>query len=143
MPVRTEGWYQRTFINPLSLTSAHTSREYIQSRGLVALETLCPCSSFTLFYSNVTVRRYNSNAETPLTGTGTVDITFIHVIPHQFARDKGGEYMTLRNDRSRRLLNVRFNFAGVAVIFYSPPSSSLPRFTLAMAFILFLFAFLY
>lgn len=31
---------------------------------------------------------YNSNVETPLTGTRIPDITFTHVIPHQFLETK-------------------------------------------------------
>lgn len=59
--------------------------------------------------------------ETPLTGTGIADITFIHMIPHQFLETKAGEYMTLE-----QLVAVVVGRApmrasispGMAVIFY-------------------------
>lgn len=115
-PAKTSGVAPAgAFINPLSLTTAragtvyrreaHTPVSSQQSRGVSP--SLSPA------------RRYNSNA-TPLTSAGIADITFIHVIPHQLLETKaGGIYITRPSaDTHRTRADVRFNFAGMAVIFY-------------------------
>lgn len=57
-------------------------------------------------------RPYNSNVETPLTGTRIPDITFTHVIPHQFLETKAANVWWREWDRWVSRRSSRFNFAG-------------------------------
>lgn len=87
MPVKTQGWYQEAFINPLCLTSAHTDVEYIQTR---ISRLLCRYFSRSLY--RATTSSWGVITQMPrllwLVRTRTADITFIHVIPHQLLETK-------------------------------------------------------
>ena len=117
MPVKTEGRYQEAFINPLSLTSAHTDVEYIYRRGFLSLSLSLslslrclslPCS--VQCTGNIIVRRYNSNAKTPLTSMYWDSRYYFYTRDTaSVPRDKGRAYMTLWNDDgSRQLLDEQW-----------------------------------
>lgn len=57
---------------------------------------------------------YNSNVETPLTGTRIPDITFTHVIPHQFLETKAANVWWREWDRWVSRRSSCFNFAGTS-----------------------------
>lgn len=85
--------------------------------------------SFSIPRSNVIVRRYNSNAKTPLTSMYSHSRYYFYTRDTaSVARDKGKTRMTFRNNGTWQLLDehcVRFNFVAMTVIF---DSLLLPRF---------------
>lgn len=100
----TEGWSGEAFINPLSSTRVYTHRYTCDllhilvmlffSHPLCVYTRLWIICVWSLFRPHVRAPAfnaawpYNSNVETPLTGTRILDITFTHVIPHQFLETK-------------------------------------------------------
>lgn len=79
--------------------------------------------SFSIPRNNVIVRRYNSNAKTPLTSTYSHSRYYFYTRDTaSVARDKGKTHMTFGNNGTWQLLDeyyVRFNFVAMTAIFDS------------------------
>lgn len=101
----TEGWSGEAFIKPLSPTRVYTCKYTCSPLHILVIlffshpscvyKPLRACMYvWSLFRPHVRTPAfnaawpYNSNVETPLTGTRIPDITFTHVIPHQFLETK-------------------------------------------------------
>lgn len=119
------------------MQSASYSRDVLLLAPFVCVPSACERVCTSLFRPHVRAPAfnaawpYNSNVETPLTGTRIPDITFTHVIPHQFLETKAANIWWRERARCGLVDEVRASISpGPASNFLLLPFVPFPLFLL-------------